>query len=102
MEQGRSIRGYCSRPWDCYTCPLFQEEVSYETSIGTTALWVCPDCASDVIKEARANGKKAKLPGFYGEGYCQRPECQRPLHASDPAAARYSIMLQIVTIRSRE
>ena len=112
LERDRPVRGYCpdkkrhprSAPWDCYECPILQESIAHMATLGYRSAWICPDCAGDATKEVRALGLKAALPGYYGEGYCQREQCQRPLHArhGEGEAARHSILLQLFMWRPNQ
>ena len=71
------VRGYCTRPMDCFSCPTMREELAKHAP-GKT-LWVCSDCAAALIEVARSSDLPYHLPGYYSEGQCQNPECPRPV-----------------------
>lgn len=69
------VRGACTRAYDCDTCSLMQEELAKLPV--NDSWWICPDCTSRVKSRSRGRGAHLTLPGFYTEGYCQNPNCQR-------------------------
>ena len=72
----RYIRGYCTRPWDCFSCPDMQDELKqYEPG---KAVWLCSDCADLAISQVRSAGLPHRLPGYFTEGQCQNTACPRP------------------------
>lgn len=85
------VRGRCREPGDCDRCEYMQRSLIELTSQGVTSLWICPSCAGQVRKAAGELNLYAKLPGFYTEGVCQRPQC----HRNDD---RYSAILQLLTV----
>ena len=89
-------RGYCTRPWDCYQCPLMQEEIAQHPP-GETA-WVCPSCLSAISKTVKERGYRLTLPGHFTEGQCQYKDCDRPAHLENGVEipARFSRFLQLV------
>lgn len=80
------IRGLCTRAYDCDSCELMMEELTYHAPY--TVWWCCPDCISDLKKKSAGRGLHLSLPGFYTEGTCWNPSCQRE--------GRYSVLLQLV------
>ena len=99
LEQGELIRGYCTKPYDCFECSLMQNALANLPSMGVTAIWVCPACAGDAIKSAKSKNLEVSLPGYFTEGYCQRVDCQRPTQSRDGDASRYSVLLQLLTVK---
>ena len=77
----RFARGYCTRPWDCFTCPTMQDELAQH--VPGTALWLCQTCVTDMVKAAEAAELAFSLPGHYCEGQCQRTACDRPSFTDD-------------------
>ncbi len=90
------VRGRCTNPADCFQCGVMQEALAKITAQGIHHIWVCPNCASVVSKEVKEGAVSAKLPGYFTEGYCQRPSCERAADDPDPEA-RKSILLQLLT-----
>jgi len=70
------VRGYCTRPGDCFSCPTMQEEIAKH--VPGKALWVCSDCVDVLLESSRSAGLPFHLPGYYTEGQCQNPGCPRP------------------------
>jgi len=66
----------CSKPWDCFDCPLMQQELSNHAP--NELMWVCPSCITEVIKIAKSKGIPFHVPGHYTEGQCQYEGCTRP------------------------
>ena len=57
---------------------------------GEMAVWICPDCMVKAMQSARDLRIKAELMGYYQEGQCQRPSCDR--------APGYSPILQLLAV----
>lgn len=89
------IVGNCREPGDCDTCNLMQGVLANLASQGVTCLWICPACAGHVHDSAKTHGIEMKMPGFYTEGLCQRPQCHRGEVGNE---ARYSSLLQLITV----
>lgn len=96
FKKAESIRGYCSSPSDCSGCVLMQKEIA-QYPIGR-AFWVCPDCLTTLIKDAKARNLSFRLPGHYTEGQCQHAGCSRPAYTLGEIErpSRYSIFLQVI------
>jgi hypothetical protein len=99
LTDGEYRRGVCTRPYDCDTCIYMQHQVSYFPKEEIT--WICPSCISTVVDWANQHGVHIEMWGFYSEGYCEYPGCQRPEDGTLEQPARYSSFRQIVygTIR---
>lgn len=95
-ERGENVRGNCTRPFDCYTCPLMQQEITRHAP--GTAFWACPACISEIVSAAKAKGLPVHLPGHFTEGQCQYKNCQRPGRVEEgiELPPRYSRFLQLV------
>jgi len=89
---GAVSRGYCTRAYDCYDCLDFQQEIEAVTE---PVHWLCIDCVSHHFKQAKEEGRKLNIAGFYGEGYCQGPTCPRT-GIPNIVEPRYSALLQVV------
>jgi len=70
------VRGYCTRPGDCFSCPTMQEELAKHPP--GKALWLCSECVDSMLDRVHTEGKAYHLPGHYTEGRCQNSECPRP------------------------
>jgi len=88
IQESQGIRGNCTKPYDCATCPVMQRTLT--ALQGEIGLWVCPDCASKIPAVARHYQIKIEFAGYYMEGYCQRPSCERE--------GRYSPLLQLLLV----
>lgn len=86
------IRGRCRNPGDCDRCTYMQQSLVTLTSQGVTSLWICSSCAGQVRNLARDLNIETRLPGFFTEGFCQRPQCHKV------GEARYSSILQLLTV----
>lgn len=86
-----NVRGACSRPYDCQSCAILQQELEHYPR--EQIHWVCPSCISDVFKRKKA-GEDIVVPGYYGDGYCTYPECHRA-NESDAEGTK-SPFLQLV------
>lgn len=75
IELGNGTRGNCTKPHDCATCPVMGATLS--AMQGQIWSWICPDCASKVREPAQHYGISIELAGYYTEGHCQRPSCER-------------------------
>jgi hypothetical protein len=80
------IRGMCTRAYDCFTCELMQEELSFYQP--GTVWWLCPECVARIKSRRDIRGQHIKLLGFYTEGECQNAHCHR--------ADRHSPILQLL------
>jgi len=89
---GDLVRGRCREPGDCDHCTFMRHSLMAIASQGVTSLWICPSCVGQISNSARELGLEVKLPGFYSEGFCQRPQCHRN------GDERYSIVLQLLTV----
>lgn len=81
LERGSYSRGNCTRPHDCFTCPLMQEELAQHPP--EEVCWVCPACLSEVAKQAKEQSFEFRLPGYFTEGQCQYRRCQRPARVEE-------------------
>ena len=88
IEEGQGTRGNCTKPYDCGTCPIMQATLSALS--GEVGLWICPDCAPKTKKAAEFYEIEIEFGGYYMEGLCQRPNCER--------AERYSPLLQLLLV----
>lgn len=86
------VRGRCQQPGDCNRCVLMQSTLLSLAHQGVTSLWICPACASSIRKDAEELGISVKLPGYYAEGPCQRPNCSRGSQWGD------SPILELLTV----
>ncbi len=93
--------GMCDEPYDCYRCPLMQQEIAQHLPGHTN--WVCPGCLKDVVQVAKHKNIEMYLTGHYSEGQCQFIGCTRParIELGDDGEARqfpcnYSRFLQLV------
>jgi hypothetical protein len=93
-------RGNCATPYDCYGCELMQRELS-QHAVGY-AFWVCPECASVLVKDAKNRGVSFRLPGHFTEGQCQHVGCTRPERAEGEVVLppRFSRFLQLIIYES--
>jgi len=98
FESGLLIQGVCESPQDCDRCGLLQNARTQMYGQNVTTLWVCPDCSGESMKRAKADDVAASLPGYFTEGYCQHPQCARPNGDQSDQEARYSILLQLLTV----
>ena len=89
---GDMIQGRCRNPGDCDRCEFMQRSLTTLASQGVTSLWICPSCVGQIRPIARELGLQTKFPGFYTEGYCQRPQCHKE------GEERYSPILQLLTV----
>lgn len=96
LFEGDIIRGRCRDPGDCDRCHYMQGVLTFLTSQGITSLWICPECVSQIRESARELGVAYRFPGFYTEGFCQRPSCNRE------GDAKYSSVLQLLTMKMQE
>lgn len=90
----RFVRGLCTKVIDCDSCQYMQNEVAQHPA--EDVCWVCPTCIDIVFKWAKGHGVPIDVPGFYSEGYCQFPWCERPVSETIRVPARYSRFRQIV------
>lgn len=84
-------RGYCTKPYDCYSCDILQEEIHKHPP--GSVIWLCIDCVKQETQRCKEAERPFHLPGFYTEGHCQSPECERP--AGPEGLIRYSRFLQL-------
>ena len=89
---GDGIEGNCRNPGDCAYCKYMQASLLSLSDQGIASLWVCPACVSEIRESARENNITYRFPGFYTEGFCQRPLCSR---VGDD---KLSIVLQLITV----
>ena len=76
VQERRYARGSCTRPYDCTSCHLMQDELAnYDPS---EVVWVCPDCLHGIFRSAKKAGIKITAPGHYSEGICEFLGCSRP------------------------
>ena len=90
--RGDPIRGKCRNPGDCDRCGYMQQALLSLATQGVNSLWICPGCVSEIRNRAADCGVTYKFPGFFAEGYCQRPDCER--EGDD----KFSIVLQLITV----
>jgi predicted nucleic acid-binding Zn ribbon protein len=93
---GEPVRGRCLNPGDCDRCGIMQSALANLAANGVISLWICPDCVSRIRESAQEMGVVTKFPGFYTEGSCQRPQCERAKEYGE--VGRYSTLLQLLTI----
>lgn len=93
-------RGYCSTPYDCYSCVLMRRELAEHPE--GSAFWVCPACVSVLAKDAKTCGLSFHLPGHFTEGQCQYDGCTRPERTEGEEALppRFSRFLQLIIYES--
>ena len=89
LGRNSDTRGYCTRPYDCYSCEVMQVELS-QVPVNMQH-WLCPGCISSLCEYAKEIGNKLNIPGFYSEGECQSIVCIR-----EETETRVSILLQLV------
>lgn len=95
----RHVRGLCTEPIDCNSCVFMQHEISYHHP--DTVTWVCPTCIGPIFKWAKKNNVQIHAPGFYSEGYCEYPWCERPGDGTPEMPPKFSLMRQVVFGRIR-
>jgi hypothetical protein len=95
-ERDQYSRGNCTRPHDCYTCPLLQNELALHPP--EEVFWACPQCIAEIAKEAKKQKMSLRLPGYYTEGQCQYKGCTRPARVEDGVELPpgFSRFLQVV------
>ncbi len=95
LDPRTRARGLCADPFDCFQCNLMQAEIARHPT--GHAIWVCPGCVSDAIKEAKKRGAPFSLPGHFTEGICQFRGCARPssIEAGVELPAGHSKFLQL-------
>jgi hypothetical protein len=88
-------RGLCSTPYDCSGCQLMQEEIARHQS--GHAMWLCPTCVNDAVREAKTKSIPYLLPGHFTEGFCQYKSCTRAAMrlGKEEIQARFSAFLQL-------
>lgn len=101
---GQPIKGNCDHPQDCFRCNVMDACVNAANLNGVTTIWVCPDCCSEALKQSKKLGILTRLPGYYTEGWCQRPQCGRAARAAPEKQneARFSPLLQLMTVVGSE
>lgn len=92
-----NISGRCPDPVDCYKCGVMQEALANLSAQGMNHAWICPQCVTDVSLEIKENALNASLAGYFSEGYCQRPHCQRAAEDPEEPELRHSIIVQLLT-----
>lgn len=72
-----------------------QNELSFYNP--SHVLWVCPDCITDVVRDAKRRGIEYRIPGHYTEGQCEYSGCTRPprTEGDEELGPGYSRLLQL-------
>lgn len=67
-SDGVSPRAKCSRAYDCGTCSLLHNEISYIQLKGWVSGWECVKCIEDTKIPDKENGVTRKYGEFYQAG----------------------------------